>query len=175
MLPSLVGSLAALPRFSWDTLPLYWYSANTSGPFSAEAAAYAASFPVAVPNGNHERRLSLPTGAEELAKLLQAAKQLKTHNPNVSVLLYMNSMIDWSQYDLHRWLSARHPEWWARNSQGQAVCLDNQPLFNLSIAEMRDKWLDTVYSSVGLSSGIFDGLFADRANALPTGQGTQPG
>jgi len=167
-------TLGANPRFSWDTLPLYWYSTNASGPFSKEVAEYAASFPVVCPNGNHERFLD-PVEAGEQAKLLQAAKQLKAINTNVSVLYYMNSMMDWTQYGLHNWLHANHPEWWVKNKEGETVCLDDQPLFNLSIPEMRQKWLDSITSELALGSGVYDGLFADRANALPKGGGRQPG
>jgi len=167
-------TFSAHPRFSWDTLPLYWYSTNASGPFSQEVAEYAATFPVVCPNGNHERFLD-PVEAGEQAKLLQAAKQLKAINSNVSVLYYMNSMMDWTQYDLHEWLHSNHPEWWVKNKEGQTVCLDDQPLFNLSIPEMRQAWLKNVASPLALGSGVYDGVFADRANALPKGGGRQPG
>ena len=34
------------PRFSWDTLPVFFHSSNASGPFTAESVATMATFPM---------------------------------------------------------------------------------------------------------------------------------
>jgi hypothetical protein len=145
-------------------------STNPKEPFDEKTAAYAASFPVVVPNGNHMRFVA-PAEKNETAKLISAARQLKAINPNASVLFYLNTMMDWDQYDLHSWLLENHPEWWIVNQKGETVCLDAQPLFNLSIPSMRKKWLDTL--TPALATGLFDGVFADRSNQLPKGH-TKP-
>jgi hypothetical protein len=156
----------ALPRFSWDTMPLYWYSTSPNSPFDTVQAKYAASFPVVVPNGNYMRFVA-PVESNATEKLVTAAQQLKAINPNASVLFYLNTMMDWAQYDLHHWLQENHPEWWIVNQEGQTVCLDAQPLFNHSIPAMRTEWLKTLKPA--LATGLFDGVFADRANQLPKG------
>lgn len=44
-----------LPLFNWNTVPLYWYSTDPTAAFTQATAAYAATFPVVIPNGNHMR------------------------------------------------------------------------------------------------------------------------
>ena len=34
------------PRFSWDTLPVFFHSSNASGPYTADAAKVMARFPM---------------------------------------------------------------------------------------------------------------------------------
>ena len=175
LLPPLLprsGSGAHPPSFSWDTVPLYWYSTSPRAPFDAETARYAASFPVVVVNGNHMRYCA-PSGTGEEDKLAAAAKQLLGLNRSVAVLYYQNSLMDWSQFSLHRWLKKNHPEWWVVNERGETVCLDGQPLFNHSLPEMRAHWLGTVRRA--LQTGLFAGAFADRANPLPRSSQPQPG
>ena len=71
------------------------------------------------------------------------------------------------------WIARNRPEWWVVNERGHTVCLDSQPLFNLSIPSMRDRWIATVVPP--LATGLFAGVFADRANPLPQGNKPQPG
>ena len=78
-------------------------------------------------------RYVAPSGTDEEDKLVAAAKQLLAVNSSTAVLYYQNSMMDWVQYSLHDWLAANHPEYWVVNERGQTVCLDSQPLFNLSM------------------------------------------
>eukprot|EP00037_Helgoeca_nana_P031328 m.398868 g.398868 ORF g.398868 m.398868 type:complete len:393 (+) comp28375_c1_seq7:4130-5308(+) len=172
--PLLLWSATAAPLFNWNTVPLYWYSTNPAGAFSPATAAYAATFPVVIPNGNH-MRMTAPNNSAEEGKLVTAARQIKALNSSVSVYFYLNTMMDWYQYDLHPWIAAHHPEWWVVNIFNRTVCLDSQPLFNLSLPEMRAKWLDV--AATALATRVFDGVFADRANPLPTGgcKGHQPG
>lgn len=167
-----IAIAARAPRFSWDTVPLYWYSTSPRAAFDAETARYAASFPVVVPNGNYMRYAS-PNDTGEEEKLVAAAKQLVAINRSVAVFYYQNSMMDWAQYSLHHWLAQHHREWWVINERGETVCLDAQPLFNLSIPEMRAHWLGTMRRA--LQSGLFAGVFADRANPLPRSTQPQPG
>ena len=167
---------AAAPRHSWDTVPLYWWGSSPDAAYTDETAAYAAAHPIVITNGNYmsvkdgER---LQGGEEE--RLLVAAKQLAALNGSVSQFYYMNSMMNWRQYDLHSFTAVRqHPEWRAVNKRGDVVCLDGEGLFNLSVPEMRSHWLGTIRR--GLETGLFAGVFADRAGPpLPTSTRPQPG
>lgn len=163
---SAAARAAAEPRFNWATVPLYWYSADPKAPFNDTVAWYAASHPVVVINGNHERFVK-PAQAGEEAKLHATARRLKSLNHTTSVLFYLNSMMDWVQYDLHGEMIARHHEWWVKNEVGETVCLDGQPLFNHTITGMRQLWLDTLAQA--MATGLYAGVFADRANPLPKG------
>ena len=40
-------TLAALPQFSWDTLSVFFHSANSSGPYNEEALQIIAKFQMA--------------------------------------------------------------------------------------------------------------------------------
>eukprot|EP00729_Bicosta_minor_P008434 gene8434-16426_t len=103
-----------LPLFNWNTVPLYWYSTDPTAAFTQATAAYAATFPVVIPNGNH-MRMTAPNNSHEEVKLVAAAQQIKALNNSASVYFYLNTMMDWYQYDLHSWIAAHHPEWWVVN------------------------------------------------------------
>lgn len=169
---ALKGAAAAKPVFSWDTIPLYWYSTNPAGAFNSTTASYAARFPIIVPNGNHMINVS-PSHMHEEDKLDAAARQLKALNGSSSIYFYLNTMMDWEQYSLHSWIAKNHPDWWVTNERNDTVCLDGQPLFNLTLPEVRAHWVGV--AAKAMKTGLYDGVFADRANALPKGDQRQPG
>jgi hypothetical protein len=156
------------PWFSWSTVPLYWYASDPKAKWNDTVLQYAASHAVVVPNGNHLRFVE-PSQTNEEEKLFATARRLHRANSSTSILFYLNSMIDWEQYDLHATILTHHPEYWITNTGGDTVCLLGQPLFNQSIPQMRQLWLDTVQSA--LETDLFAGIFADRANQLPKGHG----
>ena len=89
-----------MPCFDWSTVPLYWYASDPWGEWNDTVLQYAASHAVVVPNGNHRRFLKSAQAAEE-EKLHATARRLRHANSSTSVFFYLNSMIDWEQYDLH--------------------------------------------------------------------------
>ena len=78
-----------------------WYSTDPWNPFTHTIAEYAGTFPIVVPNGNH-MRYAAPVGTDEEDKLADAAKQIRNINPQAFLLFYLNTMMDWNQFDLHR-------------------------------------------------------------------------
>ena len=154
------SSAAGAPWHSWKTVPLYWWGSSPYRAYDTQTAAYAASHPVVITNGNYMCHENGCHGGEE-QRLVDAATMLAALNSSTSLFFYMNSMMNWQQYDLHSFLTSQHPEWLAVNTRGQTVCLDGQTIFNLSVSEMRSHWLGTV--SRGLATGLFAGVFADRA------------
>ena len=98
--PSPARASSAAPRFSWDTVPLYWYSTDPFHALDNDTVAYAASFPVVVPNGNNRQYLA-PSGTDEENKLVATARQLKAHDSTAAVFFYLNTMMDWHQFNLH--------------------------------------------------------------------------
>jgi hypothetical protein len=160
--------------FSWGKVPLYWYSADPWDTFDDDTAAYAAEHPVVVPNGNHMRWM-VPWANKQEDKLVQTAEQIKGKNTSAKVLFYLNTMMDWTQYSLHHDLTENHSDYWNVNISGCAtchVCMRGQPIFNLSIPEMRQKWLETMSNALSKSHGgqpLFHGVFGDRTNPLPKG------
>ena len=104
---------------------------------------------------------------------VRTARQLKALNGSSSIYFYLNTMMDWEQYSLHSWIAKNHPDWWVTNERNDTVCLDGQPLFNLTLPEVRAHWVGV--AAKAMKTGLYDGVFADRANALPKGDQRQPG
>ena len=48
MAAAVVAATPRMPKFSWDTVPVFYHSCNYSGPFSAEAVSVIARFPLVV-------------------------------------------------------------------------------------------------------------------------------
>ena len=92
------------PSFSWDIVPQYWYSTNPTGDFDDDTAAYAASFPIVVPNGNHRRWVE-PSARQEESKLYAVAQQILAKNASAKLIFYLNTMMDWTQFELHHTLA----------------------------------------------------------------------
>lgn len=161
------------PRHSWDTVPLYWWGSSPYRAYDFQTAAYAATHPVVVTNGNYMCHVNGCRGGEE-QRLESAAMTLATLNSSTSQFFYLNSMMNWQQYDLHNFVTSQHPGWLAVNVRRQTVCLDGQSIFNLSVPDMRTHWLGTMHR--GLATGLFAGVFADRAGPpLPRSTHPQPG
>lgn len=164
------------PSFSWDIVPQYWYSTNPTGDFDDDTAAYAASFPIVVPNGNHRRWVE-PSARQEESKLYAVAQQILAKNASAKLIFYLNTMMDWTQFELHHTLAgyeSNGTQYWNRNNQNKTLCINSQPIFNHSSSSTRAQWISTV--TTAMNTGLYYGVFADRANALPKGKlGTHPG
>ena len=75
---------AVLPQFSWDTLPVFFHSSNTSGPYSADAIRVIAKYPMVtiekwqgfdVPNVDDE---------DQMVLAMKAIKQATQKWPHIS-------------------------------------------------------------------------------------------
>ena len=91
---------ATRPRpalFSWNTLPVFFHSANASGPWSPAAAEAVAKYPMATNEKNHGMRLpNGDTRSEEVAGP-EACRQVRALSPHTDAFFYLNSVIDWSR------------------------------------------------------------------------------
>ena len=98
------------PGWSWDTLPVHWFSANSTSQLGEEMADQIVSrHSLAIINGQGHAYWAQPaqTGVED--KMIEAGKILKQASqrqglPEITVLAYFNSVIDWYPYQLHTWL-----------------------------------------------------------------------
>jgi hypothetical protein len=153
---------------SWDTLPLFFHSSNESGLWNAAAVARIATFPLVTLEKSQGWNNASDTRPEE-ARARDAAAQIKAANASVTVLYYLNSLINWPFPALASWLEA-HPQFELRNASGQpaVMTLGGQAtalhLFDQGAAEMRAQWSGDVLAQV--DSGDFDGCFADRSHNL---------
>eukprot|EP00054_Salpingoeca_dolichothecata_P012393 m.68758 g.68758 ORF g.68758 m.68758 type:complete len:369 (-) comp19924_c0_seq1:21-1127(-) len=168
---------ATFPEFSWDTIPVFWHSANSSGGFSPETAAFAARFPlVTIEKFMAEASAPEHTGAE--LKIVEAARQIKSApgGNTTRVLFYLNSIMDWDMYDLHaklKQLDKAGHSLWLYDKDDNLVQIRGQNVFDLSNSTMRQMWIDVLVKA--RSSGVIDGAFADRGTENATWAPLAPG
>lgn len=96
-----------LPPCSWDTVPVYIHFGKTSGPLSAKELRFVAknSTFVCFEKGHAKAKLgSTEKGIEH------DAKRLKELNPDIKVLFYWNSFLNYQLYDACAEFG-KHPEW----------------------------------------------------------------
>ncbi len=99
-----------LPRgFSWDTLPVHWFSANASSQLSAEAAARIASrHSLVIFNGQSHAYQAAPFGKNSEGKMIAGGEMIRTAAdklaiPRPSVVAYFNSVVGWTAYNFETW------------------------------------------------------------------------
>jgi hypothetical protein len=175
---AVVGTLAVAtavpswPRFSWDTVPVFYHSCNFTGPYTADAVAVMAKFPmVTVEKGQGVQDATDPRRAED--KILEVLAAVKAVDANISTIFYYNSILDWPFYQLHHDF-LQHPEWWVRDTQG-AVCRMNGDgtfpnhtdmlSFDFTQEGARAFWASECYNMT--QTGVVDGCFSDRSVGNP--------
>lgn len=102
-----------------------------------------------------------PAGTDAETKIVRAAEQIKQAIPTAKVLFYLNSIMDWDMYNLHKTMEA-HPENWLKDDNGDYVKVVGQYVFDHSKESCREYWLDTLVRAK--KSGAIDGAFLDRGN-----------
>jgi hypothetical protein len=183
---AVAGSAAAgpgPPGFSWDTIPVHWFSANATSQLSPAAAARIASqHSLAIINGQSHAYWAPPaeTGAE--GKMAEAGRLLKQASaslgrPPIAVLAYFNSVLDWTGYDFHTWLSANASRFLS-DMHGSPVYARKDALNHtlhipdLSQPAVAERWLQHVVNT----SCDLDGVFVDQAKwCAPFVCGKRPG
>lgn len=167
------ASAAAAPPaagFSWDTLPVHWFSSKATSQLStAEATHIASRHSLAIISGQSHAYWAPPaeTGAE--AKMVEAGRLLKTASatlgrPPIAVLAYFNSVLDWTAYDYHSWLAA-DPSRFLCDKHGAPVYGRHDGLNHtlhipdLSQPAVAERWLEHVVNT----SRTLDGVFVDQA------------
>lgn len=159
---------------TWDTTPVFFHSANKSGPFSASTLDYIAEHPFAMVTLEKSTMLNYPPlNSSGEAKVIQQARWIKQRAPSRAVLFYACSMgwnlaPDEGNYDLYTQLP---DNLWLRNSHTGDYCTvrGKWKVFDLSQSEMVHRWLDAMIIKP-LASGVIDGVFVDSAN-LKVGDG----
>ena len=156
------------PNNTWETTPVFFHSANTSGPFSPAALDYIAQHPFAMITLEKSTMLHYPPlNSSGEAKVIQQARWIKQRAPSKAVLFYTCSMgwnlaPDEGNYDLYTQLP---DHLWLRNNHTGAYCTvrGKWKVFDLSQPEMVDRWLDAMVTKP-LASGVIDGIFVDFKN-----------
>ncbi|EDQ85998.1 uncharacterized protein MONBRDRAFT_11402 [Monosiga brevicollis MX1] len=155
------------PYFSWDTVPVYVHMCNESGPFNEEALAFMLRFAMITLEKGQGENVSVCCAED---KILEQAQVIKARRPDIHVLYYINSVLDWEMYRLHQHMLA-HPEHWMYQQAGAPVRLRGDPtfpqpsdgmlVFNFTTAAGRQFWAQSCINMT--QTGVIDGCFADRA------------
>ena len=84
---SVCPSWAALPQFSWDTLPVFFHSSNISGPYNEKALQIIAKFQMAT----IEKWMGYSVmNVDDQDEMVQAMRSLKKVNPKISTYVLLH-------------------------------------------------------------------------------------
>ena len=150
---------AVLPQFSWDTLPVFFHSANTSGPYSADAIHVIAKYPmVTIEKWQGYDMLTV----DDEDEMVLAMKAIKQANPKVATYFYMSSFTALPEMTRTCRQLDGHQNWILHDMNGNAVQDRNgYHIFDLSNPEVRQWWIDTCLDA--LSASNRDGCFCDSS------------
>ena len=165
------AAAATSTRFSWDTLPVFIQIGNNTGPFNDAAIDVLAQFDMVVLDkwqGPCGQQPSATPACDEERVMLAEARRIKQVNPNVSTLLYWNSILDFPQYTLHAKMLANPELMLHNNITGDVVRLDGgghvgMDVFDFANPAARKLFIsDCVNATLSVPSAV-DGCYMDRA------------
>jgi hypothetical protein len=170
LVPGTSGYTPKGPRFSWDTLPVFFHSSNASGPVNAEALKFMAKFPMVTIEkfqGPCGHKHPTPDCNQE-AQIINVLKGVKALNPNVSTVFYYNSVLDFPQYKLHGIMleeAKKDPSVLLHDATGSLVKMHGPgavcDVFDFSNSRTRELFIQECINAT--QSGYVDGCFADRS------------
>ncbi len=144
------------PDFSWDKVPVAFHFAKRTGLMTPEEANFVvshASFICLEKGHGGSEFKSTEEGIEK------EAQQLKRLNPNMKVIFYWNTFLDYPMFEAHEEYS-QHPEWWLKTKDGDLDLKNgNIKRYDLSNPEVRNWWSDVAKKA--LDEGSSDGVFMD--------------
>ena len=112
-------------QFSWDHVPVFFHTSNTTGPFNQETLELMAKFPLVTIEKYQGPDSGVHYPAEQWVcceedRIVQALKAVKSINPNVTGIFYYNMILDFPQYRLHQNF-AKNESWWLHDDDGKVV------------------------------------------------------
>ena len=158
---------AALPQFSWDTLPVFFHSANSTGQYNDDALKVIAKFQMAT----IEKSMGYDVkDVDDEDEMVLAMKAIKAVNPKIGTYFYMNSHKDRLKMTRMAREFNKHPDYALRDEKGVKV-KNNQGVyvFDVSKPEVRKWWLNICLNATKYANG--DGCYCDssqRVNATFT-------
>ena len=153
---------AALPQFSWDTLPVFFHSSNSSGQYSKDALQTIAKFQMAT----IEKWMGYDIkDVDDEDEMVLAMKTIKAVNPKIATYFYMNSFKARPEMTRMARELDQHSDYALRDSNGNKV-KNNQGyyVFDLSNPEVRKWWLNTCMNATKYANG--DGCFCDSSQRV---------
>eukprot|EP00041_Stephanoeca_diplocostata_P012206 m.203714 g.203714 ORF g.203714 m.203714 type:complete len:389 (-) comp18857_c0_seq6:172-1338(-) len=107
--------------------------------------------------------LDMPFATQE-DRFIRAAKQVKAVNPNAKLLMYINGLINFPNFERIYNATKADPSLLLKNTKGEFITTGpiKNGTFDMRNSAMRKLFVaDALY---GIHSGVFDGVFIDRAN-----------
>ena len=143
------------PAFGWETVPVYIHFGKNTGLTDDEISFVATHSDLVCLEKGHG---STPHGSTE-AGIEFDVLRLKAINPELKLIYYWNTFLDYSSYDAHD-VYESHPEWWLYYQDG-TLDLKNGRIkrYDLSNPEVREWWAEEVRKAVVERSA--DGVFMD--------------
>ena len=143
------------PPFSWDKVPVYIHFGKNAG-LTDEEVKFVAT---------HTDFLCLEKGHGSTPHLYTEAgiefdvQRIKVLNPELRLIYYWNTFLDYSMYDAHD-VYESHPEWWLYYQDGTLDQKNGRiKRYDLSLPEVREWWAEEVRKAVMERSA--DGVFMD--------------
>jgi len=166
------------PYFSWDHIPLAFHGANRSGMYTQETVQVL---------GKHYQMVTIEKWYTECgskhpiqsgpwcdveAAMYTTFNALKTINPNITNIMYLNSMMDFTMYKLHQLaqdLESSGTRVWLRDKTDKKViyCNDGNYYCNVLNWDWTQQAARDLYTNHVLNAttqGGVDGIFADHAS-----------
>ena len=153
-----------LPQFSWDTLPVFFHSSNTTGQYNDEALKTIAKFQMAT----IEKWMGYDVqGMDDEDEMVLAMKAIKKVNPTIATYFYMNSFKDRPEMTRMARQLEKNPDYYLVDDDGHHV-KNGQGFnaFDLSKPEVRKWWLNTCLNATKYANG--DGCFCDSSQGETT-------
>jgi hypothetical protein len=151
-----IAASGSYPAFSWDKVPVCFHLGKQTALFTQEEATFLASHSglIFLEKGHAIQQLgTTEKGIEMQARLLKAV------NPDVKVIFYWNTFLDYPLYDAHE-VYEQHPEWWLRTTDGELDLKQGRlRRYDLSNKEVRSWWTGVAKDAV--VGGTTDGVFMD--------------
>ena len=151
------------PSFSWDTVPVGFHFGKRSALLTPEEAKFVATHAsfICLEKGHAAGAFKYTeTGIE------QEARQLKKLNPEMKVIFYWNTFLDYPMFQAHQEYQ-QHPEWWLKKVDGELdLKKETMKRYDLSNPEVRDWWTDVAKKAV--VEGSCDGVFMDAFPQIVT-------
>ena len=149
----------ALPKFSWDTLPVFFHSSNSSGQYNEKALQTIAKFQMAT----IEKWMGYYVqGIDDEDEMVMAMIAIKKMNPKISTYFYMNSYRDRPEMTRMAREAEQH-KFFLLDATGTPVKYNEHGynVFDLSRPEVRQWWLNICLNATKFANG--DGCFCDMS------------
>ena len=111
-------SRAALPVFSWDTLPVFFHSSNASGMYTKEAMRVIAKYPMVTIEKWQSYDVKEIDDEDAMAIFMKSVKEI---NPKVATYFYMNSFKDRPEMTRMARQFMQNPDYQLKDDQGFLV------------------------------------------------------